>query len=121
MWTPEALAELERLFNLGLKVNDIATRLGIVHGTVSKKITELGLDDGQKSGGIRYISIGWEAPLERRGGCLFIEGDPIRIMKAGGDPYCRAPIVTGDRRPYCARHLERVQGKPGGPLGWAGM
>jgi hypothetical protein len=44
------------------------------------------------------------------GFCLFIEGDPIRELRQGRDPFCNAPVLG--THPYCARHCLRAYYQP---------
>lgn len=132
-WTVERVAELARLWGLGVVGSEIADRLGTTKDAVISKAHRLELDARLP-----------EAPPERQPGrlerrlaalaaatgtsveallllqsrhrplprgraifatCQYIEGD----LKTSGR-HCGAPTVRhADGWPYCARHLERCR------------
>ncbi len=93
-WTPERIAEVERLWNEGLTTSEIGRRIGVSKNAVVGKVHRLGLPSR-------------ESPIQRK---------PTTIVEVKG-PTCLWPIGDPDEpnfhfcgkaavasRPYCAEH-----------------
>ncbi|MDP6805498.1 MAG: GcrA family cell cycle regulator [Rhodospirillales bacterium] len=102
-WTPERIAALESLWDVGLSTREIGLKLGITKNAVVGKAHRLGLSK-------RNAPVAEPPPVAQlvrlealgAGMCCWPDGEP-------GTPefrFCGEPSLVD--KPYCAEHCERA-------------
>ena len=97
-WTPERIAEVERLWNEGLTTSEIGRRLGISKNAVVGKVHRMGLPSRQ-------------SPIQRKPSKVVLVKGPTCLWPIG-DPveenfhFCGKAAI--ESRPYCAEHCAKA-------------
>lgn len=107
-WTPERIAALKSLWDVGLSTREIGLKLGITKNAVVGKAHRLGLSKG-------IAAVAAPPPVARLvrletlgvGMCCWPDGEP-------GTPdfrFCGEPSLVD--KPYCAKHCDRAYVRSG--------